>query len=412
MSVNTITEQKVVIGIVAGEASGDILGAGLIKALKAYFPNAVFEGVGGTRMQAEGFNSLYEMDRLSVMGLVEPLKRLPELLRMRKSLINYFKARKPAFFIGIDSPDFNFNIERDLKQNGILTCHYVSPSVWAWRQKRIIKIKQSVDLMLTLLPFEAAFYQEHQVNVEFVGHPLADQFPVDSDTQQNRDKLSELINLPAFNTKAPVVALMPGSRSGEVKLLIEPFLQAAEMCLQQNPNLQFVIPAANKDRKMQILAELSRVFHGQKNSGLVLDQSVFITDGESHTVMAGANAVLMASGTTTLEALLLKKPMVVAYKMASLSYKFISSMLHTRFISLPNLLADKALVPEILQEEATPDRLSRALLSYLNDESKCNQLVDDFTQIHHTIKRDADQIAAKALADLYQTQHSQPSETR
>lgn len=395
-SVQVITDKPITIGIVAGEASGDILGAGLIKALKAYFPNATFEGVGGTKMQAEGFHSLYEMDRLSVMGIVEPLKRLPELLRMRKSLINYFKARKPAFFIGIDSPDFNLNIERDLKQSGILTCHYVSPSVWAWRQKRIIKIKQSVDLMLTLLPFEASFYKEHQVKVEFVGHPLADQFPLENNLPENRNKLAELINLPEFKTDNPVVALMPGSRSGEVKLLVEPFLQAAKICLQHNPNLQFVIPAANKDRKMQILAAISQV------PELVLDQSVFITDGESHTAMAGSNAVLMASGTTTLEALLLKKPMVVAYKMAPMSYKLISRMLHTKFISLPNLLANKALVPEILQEEATPDRLSRALLSYLNDESKCNELVDEFTQIHHTIKRDADQIAAKALADLYQ----------
>lgn len=371
------------IGIVVGEASGDILGAALIQELRKHFPQAEFSGIGGPRMLALGFHSYFPQDRLAVMGLIEPLKRLPELLRIRKFLREHFTKTPPAVFIGIDSPDFTIPLEGALKEQGIKTVHYVSPSVWAWRQKRIFKIARSVDLMLTLLPFEAKFYETHQVPVEFVGHHLADEIPYSVDKYAARKTLG----LPE---QKRIVALLPGSRASEVERMGELFMRTAVECLQQDPELAFIIPAANPDRYRQLHIELNDF----------VDYPIQLINGHSHEAMAAADVVLLASGTVALEALLLKKPMVVAYKMAPLTFKLLSWLVKTSWISLPNLLAQKSLIPEILQNEATPEKLSAAVMHYFENPDEAIALSHTFSQMHLELKRDASARAADAIARL------------
>jgi lipid-A-disaccharide synthase len=378
------------IGMVVGEASGDILGAGLMDALRHKFPDATFEGIGGPLMIAKGFNSLHAQERLAVMGFLEPLKRLFELLGIRRQLRQHFSENRPDVFIGIDSPDFNLTLEGQLKEQGIPTAHYVSPSVWAWRQKRIFKIARSVDLMLTLLPFEAAFYEEHQVPVKFVGHPLADDFPIDVDQEAARQALE----VPLDTT---LIALLPGSRGGEVKLLGDVFIKTAQWCLQKNPKLKFIIPAANAQRREQLEQQLAA------NPEL----PIRVLKGQSKLAMQAADAVLMASGTTTLECLLLKKPMVVAYKVAPFSWAIISRLLKTKFVSLPNLLADKELVPEILQEKATPENLGKALMHYLGNTDAATTLKREFVTIHEQLRCNASEQAAQAIAQLVESKKAQ-----
>lgn len=371
------------IGIVVGEASGDILGAALMVELRRHFPNAEFSGIGGPRMLAQGFHSYFPQDRLAVMGLIEPLKRLPELLRIRKFLREHFLKNPPAVFIGIDAPDFNLSLEKSLKEQGIKTVHYVSPSVWAWRQKRILKIAKSVDLMLTLLPFEAKFYEEHQVPVEFVGHHLADAIPESTDKIAARKALG----LPE---EGRIVALLPGSRSSEVDRMAELFLRAAVFCIEQDPSLEFVIPAANSDRYRQLHIELTEY----------VDFPIHLLNGHSQEAMIAADVVLVASGTVTLEALLLKKPMVVAYKMAPLTYKIVSWLLKTPYVSLPNLLAQKMLVPELIQDKATPESLSAAVMNYFENPEEARTLIETFSTMHVLLKRNASARAADAIAGL------------
>ena len=371
------------IGIVVGEASGDILGAALMTALRKRFPDAEFSGIGGPRMLALGFHSFFPQDRLAVMGLVEPLKRLPELLKIRRFLRDHFISQPPAVFIGIDAPDFNLTLEGDLKEKGIPTVHYVSPSVWAWRQKRVHKIARSVDLMLTLLPFEAKFYEEHQVPVAFVGHHLADEIPLQIDQKAARESLH-------IAPDARVVALLPGSRSGEVERLGTIFMQMAALCFARDPTLQFVIPAANADRYRQLHLQLSSF----------VDYPIQLVNGRSQVVMSAADVVVMASGTTTLEALLLKRPMVIAYKVAGLSWAILSRIVKTPFVGLPNLLAGKKLVPELLQTQATPQNLADATMSYFEHPEETQALRDTFYQMHETLRRDASERAAEAISEL------------
>lgn len=354
------------IGIVAGELSGDQLGAGLIRALRARYPHATFEGVGGPKMIAEGFTSHYPIDRLAVMGLVEPLKRLPELLSMRRWLKRHFLAVRPDVFIGIDSPDFNLGLELGLRRQGIKTVHYVSPSVWAWRQGRIHKIARAVDLMLTLLPFEADFYRQHQVPVAFVGHPLAAQLPMVPDTSGARAALS-------LSAQDRVLAVLPGSRSGEVAQLAPCFLKTVRRCREAIPGLKVVIPAASPARRDQLEALLLQ-------EGLI---DIQLLDGQSLLAMTAADAVLLTSGTVALEAMLLKKPMVVAYRLGGASYWLLSRMVKTPFISLPNLLAGSAVVPELLQDDVTIDRLVAELQPLLtNDQS---HLRAEFERLHQLV---------------------------
>ncbi|CAI2795579.1 MULTISPECIES: lipid-A-disaccharide synthase [Pseudomonas] len=366
------------IALVAGEASGDILGAGLMRALKAQHPAVQFIGVGGPLMQAEGLTSYFPMERLSVMGLVEVLGRLRELLARRKLLIQTLIEEKPDVFIGIDAPDFTLTLELKLRQAGIKTVHYVSPSVWAWRQKRVLKIREGCDLMLTLLPFEARFYEEKGVPVRFVGHTLADTIPLQADRTAARAELG----LP----DGPLVALMPGSRGGEVGRLASVFFDAAERLQALKPGVRFVLPCASPQRRVQIETLLEG-----RNLPLTL------LDGQSHLALAACDAVLIASGTATLEALLYKRPMVVAYRLAPLTFWILKRMVKSPYISLPNLLAQRLLVPELLQDDATPEALAQTLLPLIDGGEEQTRGFDD---IHRTLRRDASNQAADAVLSL------------
>ncbi len=366
------------IALVVGEASGDILGAGLMRALKVQHPAVEFIGVGGPLMQAEGLTSYFPMERLSVMGLVEVLGRLRELLARRKLLIQTLIEEKPDVFIGIDAPDFTLNIELKLRQAGIKTVHYVSPSVWAWRQKRVLKIREGCDLMLTLLPFEARFYEEKGVPVRFVGHTLADAIPLQADRTAARAELG----LP----DGPLVALMPGSRGGEVGRLASVFFDAAERLQALKPGVRFVLPCASPQRRAQIETLLEG-----RNLPLTL------LDGQSHLALAACDAVLIASGTATLEALLYKRPMVVAYRLAPLTFWILKRMVKSPYISLPNLLAQRLLVPELLQDDATPEALAQTLLPLIDGGEEQTRGFDD---IHRILRRDASNQAADAVLTL------------
>jgi lipid-A-disaccharide synthase len=366
------------IALVAGEASGDILGAGLMRALKAQHSAVEFIGVGGPLMQAEGLTSYFPMERLSVMGLVEVLGRLRELLARRKLLIETLIEENPDVFIDIDAPDFTLNIELRLRQAGIKTVHYVSPSVWAWRQKRVLKIREGCDLMLTLLPFEARFYEEKGVPVRFVGHTLADTIPLHADRAAARAELG----LP----DGPLVALMPGSRGGEVGRLGTVFFDAAERLQALKPGVRFILPCASPQRRAQIETLLQG-----RNLPLTL------LDGQSHLALAACDAVLIASGTATLEALLYKRPMVVAYRLAPLTFWILKRMVKSPYISLPNLLAQRLLVPELLQDDATPEALAQTLLPLIDGGEEQTR---GFDAIHRTLRRDASNQAADAVLTL------------
>mgnify|MGYP003632433764 FL=1 len=379
-----VSDRKITFGIIAGEASGDILGAGLIRSLRTRYPNARFVGIGGDEMIAEGFHSLVPMERLSIMGLVEVLGRIRELFSIRSRLLSYFFATPPDVVIGIDSPDFTLAIERRCREAGIPSVHYVSPSVWAWRQKRIFKIAKSVDLMLTLLPFEARFYEEHQVPVAFVGHPLADRIPLIPETGKARQDLG-------LDDNVPLLAILPGSRAGEVERLGTLFLEAARWIQAKRPDVQLVIPCVNREREKQVRDLIE---------ALEVKLQVSIVRGRSREVMAASDVVLLASGTATLEAMLLKKPMVVGYRLSNLSYALISRLVKVPHVSLPNLLSKQPLVPELLQDDATPESLGSAVLERLENQQERDRLVEAFTELHHTLRQGADEKAAQAISRL------------
>ncbi len=369
------------IAIVVGETSGDILASGLLKQLKLKYPNAKFSGIGGPRMLAQGFDSHYDMEELSVMGLFEVLSRIRRLLQIRRELTERFIAEKPDVLIGVDAPDFNLGLEKRLKQAGIKTVQYVSPTVWAWRQKRIFKIAEATNLVLSIFPFEKAFYDQHQVPCEFVGHTLADSIPLQPDTLATRQQLG-------IPEGARVLAVLPGSRNNEVSLLAEPFLQAVQILQQQVDDLFVVIPAANEKRKAQIVAALDK---------LPLEQ-VIVLDGQSREAMMASDAVLLASGTATLEAMLCKKPMVVAYKFSWLTALILRRMVKASMFSLPNLLANQPLVTELLQEAVEPSNIARHLRPLLTEPQQ--GLIETFTQIHQQLKCDADKQSARAIEKL------------
>jgi lipid-A-disaccharide synthase len=371
------------IGVVAGEASGDILGSRVLAALQSHYDEVVVEGVGGSLMQAQGLRSLYPMERLSVMGFVEPLKRLPELLRMRRNLLRHFLADPPDLFLGIDSPDFTLALERKLRRAGVPTAHLVSPSVWAWRQGRIRKIKRAVDLMLCLFPFETDIYEQHAVPVRFVGHPIADELPQQVDRTAARRALG-------LGERGRVLALLPGSRAAEVQLLAPLFLRAAQRLYSNNPQLSFVIPAANEARLSQ-LQQLLRQYP---------QLPVTLVPGQSREAMSAADAVLLASGTATLEASLLKRPMVVAYRMAPLSWWLVSRLVKTPYAALPNILAGHPLVPELIQAAATPDAMADAVQTLLEDGGAAHSQLREFDLIHNQLRCDFAAATATALAGL------------
>jgi len=370
------------VGILAGESSGDILGAGLMQALRKRRPEIEFSGIGGPLMQAQGLQSRVPMERLAVMGLVEPLKRLPELLRIRRDIVRFFADTRPDVFIGIDSPDFNLGVEQRLRAQGIRTVHYVSPSVWAWRQRRIRKIGKATDLVLTLFPFETAFYREHGVPVAFVGHPLADEIPLQAPVADARQQLG-------LAPAGKVLALLPGSRQGEVARLAPVFLETARLLQAADPSLQFLLPCANAERRAQIQALIP-------DTGLALH----LLDGQSRIAMAAADAVLLASGTAALEAMLLKKPMLVCYRMAPLSHALISRMLKVPYFSLPNLLAGERLVDELLQDQVVAPAMAVKLQVLLQAGAAHDVLLQRYQRIHESLRIDASASAARAVLEL------------
>lgn len=370
--------------IVVGEHSGDTLGAGLMSQLKHHYPDAQFVGIGGPKMLALGFESLFDMEELAVMGIIEVLGRIRRLLHVRKSLVEYFTENKPDVFIGIDAPDFNLTLEEKLKANGIKTVQYVSPSVWAWREKRIFKIERATNMVLSLLPFEKAFYDKYQVPCTFVGHTLAEQIPMNSDKSQARQSLG-LNVLPEQH----LVALMPGSRSGELKLLVEPYLEAAKKLLNKHPNMRFVVPMISQDK-----ADMFNKLHQELAPELKLDVIV----GKTQDVMAASDVLLIASGTVTLEAALVKRPMVVCYKVNALTWQIAKRMVKLKWVSLPNLLANEEIVPEFLQHDIKVDDLVSALEERLFQDQTA--LLSRFEQIHHELKQNADEKSAQAVIAL------------
>ena len=381
------------IAIIAGEVSGDILGAGLIHALKARYPHAKFIGIGGERMIAEGFETLFDMEELSVMGLVEVLKHLPRLLKIRRSIIKQLLALKPDVFIGIDAPDFNLDVELKLKQRGIKTIHYVSPSVWAWRQKRVYKIAAATNLVLAFLPFEKAFYDRFNVPCRFIGHTMADAIPL----KPNREEACQLLNL---DPAQRYVAMLVGSRGSEVEFLSEPFLQTAQLIHQCYPDVKFLVPLINQKRRQQFEQIKQRV---------APELEMILLDGNARAAMIAAEATLLASGTASLEAMLCKSPMVVGYRMKPFTYFLAKRLVKTKYVSLPNLLADEMLVPELIQEDCNPTKLAEKLSLYLSEDKSAVQnrhvLLQRFAELHQMIQCNADQQAAQAVIDLLEPSH-------
>ena len=371
------------IGVVAGEPSGDILGARVLAALKSQFDEVVVEGIGGPLMQAQGLDSLCPMERLSVMGFIEPLQRLPELLRIRRKVVRYFRDNPPDLFLGIDSPDFNLAIERKLRRSGVLSAHLVSPSVWAWRQGRVRKIKRAVNLMLCLFPFETDIYRRHAIPVHFVGHPLADEI----DPQLSRSAARKALGVAA---EGQLVALLPGSRESETRLLAQRFLQCARSLYRDDPNIRFVIPAANDARHLEIERQLQTC----------PDLPVTVLPGQAREVLAAADAVLLASGTATLEAALSQCPMVVAYRMPRMSWWLVSHLVRIPFVALPNILGGRALVPELIQDDATAEAMTTEMRSLLSDPEAAQRQLQGFGSIHQELRRDFAGTAASALREL------------
>ncbi|MDH4030090.1 MAG: lipid-A-disaccharide synthase [Chromatiales bacterium] len=374
------------VGLVAGEASGDQLGAGLITAIRQRCPEAEFYGVGGPGMTAAGFHAWYDAEQLSVIGLSEIVRHLPELIRIRRDLRRRFLHRRPDVVVGIDSPDFNLGLERRLRRQGIKTVHYVSPSVWAWRAGRVRTVRRSANRVLCLLPFEPQIYQSSGVDAVFVGHPLADRIEPISDKRPVREALG-------LAADATVVAVLPGSRGSELAHLGADFAAAIGWLAKRRPDLVFVAPMASPT--------LRDSFDGLLRTHAP-DADIRLTDGQSRSVMAAADVILMASGTATLEACLIGRPMVVAYRVAPLTRWILQDlgMLKIDRFALPNLLSDRQLVPEILQDDVSPEALGSAVLGWLDDADRRSRLMQDFRGIRDLLRQDADQGAAEAVLSV------------
>ena len=381
--INRITSDKpLTIGIVAGEASGDVLAAGFVAVLKEMYPNASFQGIGGKHLTALGLNSLFDMEELSVMGLVEVLKHLPRLLHIRKTVVQHFLNNPPDIFIGVGAPDFNLAVETKLKKASIKTVHYVSPTIWAWRESRIHKIAKATNLVLGIFPFEASIYKKYKVPYQYVGHTMADSIPLVPDQSVKR-------TLFALECTDKVLALLPGSRAREVDTLLPDFIKAAELLALSLPTLKVLIPAANDAREIQIKLLLKELKPGVH---------VRVTQMSARDVMIAADAVLLASGTATLEAMLCKKPMVVGYKMSKMTHLIMRRLYKPDFFSLPNILANEELVPELLQEDVVPQNMADKLRPML--QSQPRELISRFTQLHKMLQLNADEQAAKAIQAL------------
>jgi lipid-A-disaccharide synthase len=408
------------IAIVAGEASGDVLASGFMKQLKKMYPDASFEGIGGKHLMSLGLNSLFDMEELSVMGLAEVLKHLPRLLHIRKSVIQHFTDNPPDIYIGVDAPDFNLAVEAKLKQQGIKTIHYVSPTVWAWREKRIHKIAKATNLVLGIFPFEAHTYEQYKVPYAYVGHTMADSIELKPDRISMRTKFSCV-------EQAKVIAVLPGSRAREVATLLPEFIATTRALFQLDPagmaDAEILIPAANSMREHQIktsLVELGMQAFDQTDVGnksasqprseppiclIYKDNKTSmqykVSSEPARDMMIAADAVLLASGTATLEAMLCKAPMVVAYKMSKLTHMIMKRLYKPDYFSLPNILANKEIVPELLQEEVNAQNMAEHLLKLLNGDN--SNLIAEFERIHKTLQLNADEQAAKAIQSLLPT---------
>lgn len=370
------------IGIVAGEASGDLLGSHLIRALKKHRPDLEFVGIAGPKMISEGARTLFPMEALSVRGYVEVLRHLPGLLKIRRQLLNHFLQNPPDIFIGIDAPDFNFALERKLKRKGIRTIHYVSPSIWAWRKGRMNKIRQSVSHMLALFPFEPALYEQAGVPVTYVGHPLADMLPMKPNTRVARESLK-------LNADKRVIAMLPGSRQSEVQQLADLYVKTARLIVEQQPATQFLVPLITRETRL--------LFQQAIYTNQAEDLPIQILFGHAHMAMEAADAVIVASGTATLEAALLKRPMVITYRMPALSWQILKRMNYLPYVGLPNILAERFVVPELLQNDATPEKTAEAVLKLITDRTLSNEISAEFTRIHESLKQNTQEKAAQAI---------------
>ncbi|MCB5184362.1 lipid-A-disaccharide synthase [Methylobacillus gramineus] len=370
------------IGIVAGEASGDLLGSHLIRALKKQRPDLKFVGIAGPKMISEGAESLFPMERLSVRGYVEVLRHLPGLLKIRKQVLQHFLKNPPDVFIGIDAPDFNFALERKLKKNGIRTIHYVSPSIWAWRRGRMKKIQQAVSHMLALFPFEPELYQDAGVSVSYVGHPLADILPMEPDTIGAREHLK-------IKPDTLVIAMLPGSRQSEVQQLADLYVKSAQLIAEERPDVQFLVPL--------ITRETREIFEKAIYANHAYELPLKILFGHAHLAMEAADAVVVASGTATLEAALLKRPMVITYRMPNLSWQIMKRMNYLPYVGLPNVLAGRFVVPELLQHDAIPENLAATTLKMVNDKTMMADIRAEFTRIHESLRQNTEEKAAQAV---------------
>ncbi len=384
---NAGTPLKPTIALVAGEASGDQLGAALIIELRKRFPTAVFVGIGGEGMRSAGMDSWWDSEELAVFGLFEVLSHFPRLYRIRRALRHRLLALRPNVFIGIDAPDFNLGLETVLKREGIKTVHYVSPTVWAWREKRIKKIARAADLVLCLFPFEPAFYQGHGVSAAYVGHPMADQISPDHDPATARRRLG-------METQGTHIALLPGSRSGEVSRLAEPMIDAARILARQIPHIHFSAAMANPRVRAEFESTMKRL--AMPNIRLV--------EGDPRSVIAAADVVLLASGTATLETLLVNRPMVVSYRLAPSSYQLAKSLklVRTRFFSLPNILAGESLVPELIQDNANGPHMAKEVAQWLEDAERRQAVQSRFSKLHEQLRCNASARAALTVEKLLQ----------
>jgi len=370
------------IAIVAGEASGDLLGAHLISALKKQRGDLDFFGIAGPKMMREGAKSLFPIERLSVRGYVEVLKHLYGLLKLRKQLLKQIIKEKPDVFIGVDAPDFNFWLERKLKKAGIPTIHYVSPSIWAWRRGRISKIKRAVTHMLALFPFEPALYEAANIPVTFVGHPLADEIPVKPNKKGARETLK-------LKQSSFVVAMLPGSRQSEVEQHAELFVKTARLIEEEHANTTFLVPLITRKTR--------NIFETALYKDLNHVPNVHILFGHAHDAMEAADMVIVASGTATLEAALLKRPMVITYRMPKLSWWILKRMNYLPYVGLPNVLASKFLVPELLQKNATPEKIADTITKLVNDQENLKVLKQEFIDIHNSLKQNSAKKAAEVV---------------
>ena len=384
-----MTAGRVRIAMVAGEASGDLLASHLISALKAKLPNAQFYGIGGPKMLGQGFEAWYPLEKLAVRGYVEVLRHYREIAGIRRDLKRRLLADPPDVFIGVDAPDFNLALEKALKERGVPSIHYVSPSIWAWRGKRIHKIGAAVSRVLALFPFESPLYEKQGIPVSYVGHPLADMLPVDD----GRIAARELLGLPP---EQAVFALLPGSRQSELQYMADTFISTAREINKTLPNAVFLVPLATRETRLLFETALYRC-----NARELPIRMLF---GHAHEAMMASDAVLVASGTATLEAALLKRPMAIAYKMAPFSYRMMRRMGYLPYVGLPNILAGKFVVPEFIQDDATPENLAQALLNLYADKMTCARISDVFREIHLQLKQNTAEKAASAILDCLPAQ--------